>query len=154
MAKLTMNKNHRVLLVEDNPDDIFFIQRMFRKKGLDQCLRILTDGQQAMDYLGASGPFEDRGANPLPELVLLDLQLPYYTGLQILDWLKSRPELSELPVIILSSSTQKSDIETAISLGARSYHVKPSNPEELSGFVDTLREKYLAENRAAARVGV
>jgi CheY-like chemotaxis protein len=134
-----------VLLVEDNPDDVFFLERVFVKRGLGSALRVLPDGAQAIDYLGAKGEFADRVRHPLPAFVLLDLQLPFYTGLQILSWAREQPELRSVPIIILSSSTQQSDKEQALQLGARAYHVKPADPDELHGIVATLQDEFLPQ---------
>jgi CheY-like chemotaxis protein len=136
-----MRAVQHILVVEDNPDDVFFLRRAFRKRGLDEGLTVLSDGQQAIDFL--SRAVSDGQAAPLPSLVLLDLQLPFYTGLQILEWARHRPVLREVPFIVLSSSSQRSDMDQALELGARAYHVKPSNPDELHSILVTLERQFL-----------
>src|SRR5882724_11196821 len=109
-----------ILLVEDEENDVFFFKHAMQKEGLTNSLHIAVDGQQAIDYLQGAGKFADREKFPLPCLVLLDLKLPFVMGLDVLKWIRQRPELSPV-VIILSSSQQNADISTAYRLGANAY---------------------------------
>src|SRR4051812_38510174 len=107
-----------ILLVEDNEDDVFLMQRAIKGAGITNPLFIVEDGQQAMDYLAAFGPFTDRSRFPLPAIVFLDLKLPIKMGLDVLGWIKSRPELSTLVVVVLTSSNEPTDVKEAYRLGA------------------------------------
>jgi CheY-like chemotaxis protein len=98
----------RVLLVEDNADDVVLIQRAFRKANLFAPLTVLGDGEAAIRYLAGEAEYGQRARFPVPALVLLDLKLPRKNGLEILQWARSRPELSGLPFVVLTSSQQKS----------------------------------------------
>ena len=120
-----------ILLVEDDPNDVLLIRRAFVRTAPDLQLRVVGDGETARQYLGGIGVFADRQENPLPALVLLDLKLPRKTGFELLEWMKSDPSLSQIPVIVHTSSREPNDIERACTLGARYYLVKPSRPEDL-----------------------
>jgi CheY-like chemotaxis protein len=115
-----------ILHVEDQEDDVFFLQQAFRRAGITQPVQVVTDGQQATDYLEGVGDFADREKYPLPFLVLLDLNLPFKSGLEVLEWLRSRPMHRAMVVVALTSSNQEADIHRAYELGANSYVVKPS----------------------------
>ncbi len=118
-----------VLLVEDNEDDVFAMERAFRKAALSANLTVLTDGRQAMDYLSGTGKYSDRADNPLPSLIFLDLKLPYYNGHELMEWMRDRPILSDIPIVILTGSDETSDHQRCVSNGAKDYLVKPSSPE-------------------------
>lgn len=135
-----------VLLVEDNPDDVILIQRAFRKARIVSPLRVVTDGEQAMAYLDGSGTYADRHHNPLPVLILLDWKLPRKNGLEVLAWIRSRPDLKELPVVVLTSSREPSDIRSAYGAGANSYLLKPVDFANLLALVEGLGLYWLVLN--------
>ena len=115
-----------ILLVEDEPNDVFLIERAFRKCEYQHTLRTVGDGEQAVAYLDGVREFSDRTKYPLPSILLLDLKLPKRSGLEVLAWLRGRPDnLKRLPVVVLTSSKQSTDINRAYELGANSYLVKP-----------------------------
>ena len=135
-----MNASRTILLVEDNEDDVFIFRRALKKAQIMNPLQLAADGQQAVDYLAGKAPFNDRAAHPLPFIVFLDLKLPYLGGFEVLAWIRSRPELVRLPVVVLTSSPEENDHKRAYSLGARSYLVKPPAPQmllELAGSLET-----------------
>ncbi len=134
----------RVLLVEDDPNDIVLTRRAFRKAELPEPIAIVEDGKQAVAYLGATGEFADRRAHPLPDLVLLDLKLPRMTGLEVLAWLRQQPSLQRLPVVVLTSSREISDVNRAYELGANSYLGKPVTFDSLARIVSDL-DRYWGE---------
>ena len=119
-----------VLLVEDNPDDVFLMQRVFKKARIEAQLLVVTDGKQAVSYLEGSGEYHDRQIYPLPGLVFLDLKLPFLHGFVVLAWIRKQAHLSEVHVIILTSSMEDQDREKAAALGAP-YLVKPPTPTML-----------------------
>lgn len=122
MAGLHFN----ILLVEDEPNDVFLIERAFRKCESQHCLQSVHDGEQAIAYLCGAREFADRQKYPIPSLILLDLKLPRRGGLEVLAWLRGRHDsLKRLPVIVLTSSKQASDVNRAYELGVNSYLVKP-----------------------------
>lgn len=112
------------LLVEDNADDAFFMERAFRRAGLSNPLQIVTNGDQAIEYLDGSGSFTDRVLFPFPSLVFLDLKLPGRDGFDVLRWLRN-DKRSVVPVAVLTSSPEEIDRRRARDLGAELYLVKP-----------------------------
>lgn len=138
--------NDTILLVEDSPDDVFFLQRAFKRAEIKNPVQVVKDGQQALDYLSGAGVFADRVNFPFPHLVLLDLKLPYVLGLDVLKWIRSQPKLQTLPVIILTSSSERSDLDHAYRLGANSFMVKPADAEHLLGLAKCFAEYWLKYN--------
>ena len=120
-----------LLLVEDNPDDIFLMRRALMKSGLEFPIQIVTDGKQALEYLSGSARYADRQHFPQPAWVFLDLKLPYLNGFEVLEWIRSDAAYRHLEVVILTSSPEERDRQTAARLGARAYLVKPPTPESL-----------------------
>jgi CheY-like chemotaxis protein len=87
-----MNAHGPILLVEDNPDDVFFMQRACKTAAVENPVHVAEDGNKAIEYLSGAGEFADRDAHPLPCLILLDLKLPGKSGLEVLAWLRARAE--------------------------------------------------------------
>src|SRR5262249_37017150 len=125
-----------LLLVEDNAHDEALTLRAFRKSGLDSYVVVARDGVEALNRIfgtaaadggaGAPAPAASvSGMNPLPRLVLLDLQLPRIDGFEVLRRLRARPATRLVPVVILSSSLEREDLATSYALGANSYIRKP-----------------------------
>lgn len=114
-----------VLLVEDNPRDAELTIRALKKNNLANRLFHVEDGAEALDFLFGRGKYEGRQANPSPKVVLLDLKLPKVNGLEVLRILKSDPTLQIIPVVVVTSSTEDPDMETAYKLGANGYVIKP-----------------------------
>ena len=127
-----------ILIVEDNPDDRILLQRAFRRARLANPVHMVTDGEEAVAYLLGEGRFADREANPFPVLVLLDLKLPRRSGLEVLQWMREHPTLRRLPVVVLTSSKEQSDINVAYDLGANTYLTKPVEFDALIELVSTL----------------
>jgi CheY-like chemotaxis protein len=114
-----------VLLVEDDLDDIFMVQRAFKKAHIPNPLQIVTDGEQATAYLHGEGKYADRQLHPLPHLIVMDIKMPRRNGFEMLEWIKNDSHLRRIPVVIVSSSDEPSDINRAYELGANAYMVKP-----------------------------
>ena len=139
-----MNNHKRtILLVEDDSNDVLLLQRAFRRANLDHSLQVVSDGDQAVLYFTGQGGYADRERYPLPSLVLLDLQLPRMSGLEVLAWLRNQTGvLKNLPVIVLTSSRLSDDVDRAYALGANSYMAKPSgNYDGLAEMVKKLDPK-------------
>src|SRR5215831_1056495 len=107
-----------ILLVDDNPDDVLLVRRAFDRTGLQQSIQSLPTGMEALAYLGGEAPYTDRCKYPLPDLVLLDLKMPGTDGFEVLRWIRHHPELSNLCVVMLTSSDEIRDVNRAYQLGA------------------------------------
>jgi CheY-like chemotaxis protein len=138
-----------ILLVEDDDNDVYFMKRAAQQAGILHSLQVAQDGQEALDYLGGLREYADRQRFPLPYLVLLDLKLPRVMGFEVLKWIRQQPELRTSIVIVLSSSELGPDIERAYQLGANSYLVKPSTPDELTEMITRIKHYWLELNRYA-----
>ena len=135
-----------ILLVEDEPNDVFLIGRALQKGGITTPLHTVENGELAVSYLSGEGPYADRGRYPLPIVVLLDLKLPRKTGLEVLEWLRGTP-LRRLPVVVLTSSKDASDVARAYDLGANSYLVKPVSFDSLQEMLGSVDRYWVALNQ-------
>lgn len=142
-----------ILLVEDNEDDVFFMREACRKAAITNPMQCVEDGQQALDYLQGSGKYADRVKYPLPFLVLLDLKLPLVPGLDVLDWIRNHPPFETMLVVVLTSSREDRDVDTAYRIGANSYLVKPPTAEKLHELVKSLGEYWLRHNEPPVKAG-
>ncbi len=129
-----------LLLVEDNHDDVVFMEQAFRDAGLACPYRVLSDGLEVLDYLEGRSDYADRTRFPLPSHLLLDLKLPRKSGGEILAWIRSHPELKDLAVIVLSSSKEANDVARVRELGIDHYLVKPVSYRHLLGMVREVVE--------------
>jgi CheY-like chemotaxis protein len=121
-------RDFTVLLVEDDLNDIFLVKRAFKMADISDPLQVVTDGQEAISYLSGDGKYADREVHPLPSLIVMDIKMPRKTGFEVLEWVKgSEHPLRRMPIVIVSSSDNPSDINRAYELGANAYMVKPMN---------------------------
>lgn len=136
-----------ILLVEDDINDVTLFQRAYRKCELANPLQIVGDGEAAQDYLAGSGKYADRLAYPIPALVLLDFKLPRKSGLEVLEWMRSQNDLKRLPVVALTSSQEKADVNRAYDLGINSYLVKPAAFDNLMQLIQALSLYWMMLNQ-------
>src|SRR3954447_5285536 len=136
-----------ILLVEDDENDVFFFKRAMKQAGWNEPVRVAQDGREAIDYLEGKGQFSSRDDYPLPVLVLLDLKLPYLTGLDVLKWIRENTALKQLAVVMLTSSKEGVDIERACHLGANAYVVKPGAGDELFDLVKSIWSFWIKHNQ-------
>ena len=129
-----------ILLVDDDENDVLVMTMALKKVGMPCPVRVAKDGRDAQDYLSGAGKFADRSEYPLPCLMLVDLKLPRVTGLEVLRWLRERPEFDSTIVLVLSSSPMPDDIDRAYHLRANAYLVKPSNFENLQLITQTIKD--------------
>ena len=127
-----------LLLIEDNPDDVFLMRRALQKTGFEFPLHVVSDGQQALNYLAGEDEFADRDTYPIPSLILLDLKLPYLSGFEVLEWIRDNPALQQVEVVILTSSAEDRDQRRARELSVATYLVKPPRPETLKPILQRL----------------
>jgi CheY-like chemotaxis protein len=140
--------NRKVILVaDDSPWDIYLLQRAFSKINCLGRVEVARDGQEAMDYFNGEGEFADRLRFKRPCLVLLDLKMPRLDGFQVLEFVRSRSDYKCMPIVVLTSSDEPSDMQRAYDLGANSYVCKPSDPERLDIFVDVVTKFWTDFNR-------
>ena len=132
-----------ILIVEDTEDDVFFLKRALRDSKIDHPLKVVTDGRQALEYLQGEGAHADRTQSPLPFLILLDLKLPYVMGLDVLKWIRERPEFANTLVVVLTSSQHERDMEETYRLGGDAYLIKPATPAKLLELMKNLRDKWI-----------
>jgi len=118
-----MSEPIRILLVEDNAEDIELMLRAFKRRKLANPIAVARNGEEALDYVHQRGKFAD--AAPVPGLVLLDLRVPKLHGLEVLRELKRHPVYRTIPVVVLTTSEEDRDIKASYELGAASYIVKP-----------------------------
>jgi CheY-like chemotaxis protein len=142
-----MTTNAAILLVEDNEDDVFLMKRALQGAGIRNALCVVEDGQQATQYLAGEGQFADRTLHPMPAIVFLDLKLPIKSGLQVLQWMRSQPDLKRLIVVVLTSSNEPSDLREAYRLGANSYLVKPPTASQLLDMAKAFKWYWLEFNQ-------
>jgi CheY-like chemotaxis protein len=146
-----MNQALCILYVEDDENDVFFMQRALDQAGVTNPFRVVNDGQIAIDYLAGAAAFADRIQFPVPSLVLLDLKLPRKSGLQVLAWVRQQPALLGVVIIVLSSSSQAGDIEQAYALGANAYVLKPPSEQARTDLVRAIKAFWLTFNEKAGQ---
>jgi CheY-like chemotaxis protein len=137
----------RILLVEDDANDVFLMQRALEKNGIRSPLQIVNDGQEALDYLQHTGEFSDRTRFPFPSVILMDLKMPRSSGLEVLRWLRDNPVCPSIPAIVFSASRVESDVSEAYKLGATSYFVKPVDFNDLLELVRLMHDYWRRAER-------
>lgn len=127
-----------ILMADDDPDDCMLVKEAFEESRLDNDLRCVEDGNALMDYLYRRGKFNDIRFSPLPSLILLDLNMPKKDGREALKEIKTDPGLRDIPVVVLTTSKEESDIIHAYNLGANSFIIKPETFQTLIEIIRSL----------------
>ena len=135
--------SHVLLYVEDEKGDVFFMRHAFDQIGAPAKLHIASTGPQAIAYLSGTGEFSDRVAHPIPNVILLDINLPGLSGFDVLKWLRERPDFRHLPVIMFSSSIRPEDLQKARDLGATDYIEKPASGLDFSAVAEQLQRNWM-----------
>lgn len=130
-----------ILYVENDENDIFLFHRALKRIGFMHRFESVKNGREALAYLQGSGAFADRQRFPMPALLVLDLKMPEFSGIDVLRWVRDQPAFASLPVLLLSSSTQPTDIEEARKYGANAYAVKPGTPQQLETMLKAIRDE-------------
>lgn len=139
--------SHKILLVEDNPDDVELTMHAFRTSRMANEIVVATDGEHALDYLFGTGDHAARNeTKELPALVLLDLKLPGISGLDVLRRVRENALTKRIPVVILTTSDDEADIINGYNLGVNSYIRKPVDFGAFTGVVDQLGLYWLVMN--------
>ncbi len=131
-----MNSLRAILLVEDSPADIQITRRALRESAVPVDLIVVRDGQEAVDYLRRQGPYAADAAWRVPDLILLDLNLPRLTGHEVLRHIRATPHLGAVPVVVLTTSSNPEDVRDVYAAGANTYIEKP---QDFARFVEVLR---------------
>lgn len=138
----------RILLVEDNPDDVELTMMAFEKSGLSTEVAVVHDGIEALEYLHGTGEFAERGSIGMPEIILLDLKMPRMDGLEFLRRLRADDKTRMVPVVVLTTSNEDRDRIESYRLGANSYVRKPVEFHRFSDAVRQLGLYWLLLNEA------
>jgi two-component system response regulator len=142
-------KAAEILLIEDNLEDLELTQRALRKANLTNQIHIARDGTEALEFLFCEGTHATRKIEDGPKLILLDLKLPKLDGLQVLKRIKGDPRTRTIPVVVLTSSKEQSDVVESYHLGVNSYIVKPVNFERFAAAVRDIGMYWLLLNQPA-----
>jgi CheY-like chemotaxis protein len=142
-----MDKPATILVVEDDATHALLIMRAFEEVSLPKDVHWVDRGDKALDYLFNRGEYSDKKKNPRPDLVLLDLRLPIVDGHEVLKEIKSSEDLRVLPVIILTTSQNKADMEKAYSNYANSYLVKPMGADKFKQLIEDTGLYWLKWNQ-------
>ena len=147
-----MNPNSvEILLVEDNTTDAELTIRELKKHNMANNLIHLKDGEEALDFIFATGKYANtREIQYTPKVVLLDIQMPKVNGIEVLEKIKTDPKTRSVPVVILTSSKENPDIQKCYDLGANSYIVKPVNFDGFAQAIKNLGFYWLLLNQAPA----
>ncbi len=133
----------KILLVEDNVQDIEITQRAFAKGRVRNELTVVRDGEEAIDYLYHRGKYQDPATSPRPGMILLDLNLPKIGGLEVLQQIKKDDQLRPIPVIVLTVSQREEDVVRSYDLGVNTYIQKPVEFDNFMRVVNAMHEYWV-----------
>ena len=128
----------RILLVDDSDDDIFLVREAFKESGVAHRLDAISDGEKALNFLREDGN--------RPDVVLLDINMPRFSGFDVLEWVQSDPNLREIPIVMLTTSEQPEDVRRATEGGARDYFRKPVEFSHLRDLACRVLDRWGSEN--------
>jgi two-component system response regulator len=137
-----------ILLIEDNPNDIKLALYAFHKHFIANQVHVVRDGAEALEFLFCTDRYAERQIEDRPKLILLDLKLPLVDGIEVLRRLKSDPRTQPIPVVVMTSSREESDLVKTYKLGTNSYIVKPVDFEQFSDVVRNLGFYWLLLNQS------
>jgi two-component system, response regulator len=146
-------QTRELLLVEDSEDDADLTLRAFRSAGMDCKIVLVRDGTQALDYVFARGGWADRNPTLLPFLILLDLKMPNASGLDVLREIRQNPQTRPIPIVVMSCSTEQTDIVSSYEHGANSYIRKPVDFMEFAKAVELIGRYWLSLNQSPLAEG-
>jgi CheY-like chemotaxis protein len=139
-----MKKYHStIMIVDDDPNDLFLIEKAFRAISVKDPIHVVNNGLEAIAYMMGEGKFSNRQEYAYPTFITTDLKMPGADGFAVLEHLKHNPEWAVIPTVVLTASSDLDDIKKAYMLGASSYHVKPSSPENLRHLLKVLHDYWM-----------
>lgn len=139
--------NIDILFAEDSEDDAMFTMRALKKSGFANKIQHVKDGAEALDFIYCRGIYASRNFKKHPKLIVLDLKMPKISGMEVLEKIKSDPNIKTIPVVILTSSKEDRDIKKCYLLGANSYIVKPVDSDTFFQFVKELGRYWMEVNQ-------
>jgi CheY-like chemotaxis protein len=132
-----------ILLVEDNPADVELTIEAFRRSHKGNRVVVCRDGEEALDFLFHRGKFAKAGSAPRPDLILLDLNLPKKNGTEVLELVKTNPQMKDIPVVVLTTSDRDEDVSRCYKIGANSYLTKPVQFDDCLKLVEDIQQYWL-----------
>jgi CheY-like chemotaxis protein len=147
---MSVSTQVEILIVEDNPHDLEMTMRGLQKARLVNNIHVARDGEEALDFIFCEGPHAGRSMEDQPRVILLDIKLPKVDGLEVLTRLKADPRTSNIPVVMLTSSQEQSDLIQSYQQGVNSYIVKPVNFESFVQAVADLGMYWVLLNQPPA----
>ena len=145
---MAMTDDVRILLVEDNPNDVKLALHAFKKHSLANHVHLVRDGAEALDFIFCKGAYAHRQIENGPRVILLDLKLPLVDGIEVLRQIKADPRTQAIPVVMLTASREERDIVESYRLGVNSYIVKPVDFDQFTESVRQLGFYWLLLNQA------
>jgi CheY-like chemotaxis protein len=137
-----------ILLAEDDEDYVFLIRRAFADANIKNPLYVVPNGEDVISYLEGKGKYSSRAEYPLPDLLLLDINMPRVNGFEALAWIRQQPNLASLRILVLTSSDEIRDVNKAYQLGANSFLVKPYDFQDLTELTRLINDFWLRASRA------
>jgi two-component system, response regulator len=144
-----MAENKLILLIDDNPDDVALTLRAFQKSALKPEIQVAFDGNEALDFLFATGAFKGRNPRIMPGMILLDVKMPKLDGLEVLRRLRADERTRLIPVVMLTTSKEPDDVRASYRLGANSYILKPIDFLRFTSAIQQVGSYWLELNEAS-----
>ena len=135
---MTVSQTKNILYAEDDSNDVVIFRIAFRRATLPHALHFVEDGETAINWLAGVDVYADRAKHPLPDVLIVDLKMPRKNGFDVLKFVRQQNGLQTLPVVVLSSSDEPSDVKRAYELGATSYFVKSASYQEVIQYLRSL----------------
>lgn len=138
MSQATVAEKFSILIADDDADDRELIKAAFEENNFRHNIKFVENGEELLKYLRRKGTYADEATHPLPQIILLDLNMPRKDGREALKEIKTDSYLKYIPVIVLTTSTEKKDVQRIYELGVNSFVIKPVTFRELIAFTKTL----------------
>jgi CheY-like chemotaxis protein len=143
--------SHTILIAEDNPEDLFLLKRAFTRAGIQNPVRTVSSGREAIAYLARDKDFADENRFPRARILLLDLHMPNGDGFAVLEWIRNKSTSTGLLIIVLSRVDEMKNINRAYALGAHSFLTKPGESAELEQLIRSFKDYWLIKNEPPTR---